>query len=201
MTRRNLLSALRSLAHRRRSSLVRTAAGCTSLLLLWVGTGLFLFVAPVTDSLRRADVLLVLAPTNGRVGYAEQLMKQGYAGDLALSVPTDPQGQPPPSLCNEKRTYRIVCFAPEPVTTQGEARALHRLTADYGWKSAMVLTVQSHITRASVLLQRCYRGELRMVASWENLPLLSVTNPRSSWAYRFLYETGAFIKAALDQSC
>jgi uncharacterized SAM-binding protein YcdF (DUF218 family) len=186
---------------RRRKLLLRTVVCCSATVLLWVTAGLFLFVAPTMDAPKHADVLLVLAPAGDRMRHAERLMDHGYAGTLAISVPLGYAGNPDSALCNEKRTYRIVCFSPDPVTTQGEARALKRLSREYGWQTANVLTMQSHVARARVILERCYKGDLSMVGYWQDLPLLSLKNPRRSWAYRYAYETAAFVKVALNTGC
>jgi hypothetical protein len=183
-----------------RRLLLRTVAWCATALLLGAATGLFLYVAPATDAPRYADVLLVLAPQGDRTRYAEQLMDQGYAGTLAISAPEDKDGSS--ALCKEKRAYRIVCFKPDPVTTQGEARALQSLSEEYGWKSANVLTAQFHVTRATVLVQRCYKGDLSMIEYRQELPLLVLPYlGRSSWAYHYAYETAAFVKVALNPDC
>jgi uncharacterized SAM-binding protein YcdF (DUF218 family) len=168
--------------------------------MLWAVTGLFLYVVPAVDAPRHADVLFVLAPQGDRTRYAEQLMDQGYAGTLAISAPRDTAGSS--ALCNEKRAYKTVCFDPDPVTTQGEARALQSLSEEHGWKSADVLTAQFHVTRARVLLQRCYTGDLGMIAYRQELPLLVLPHVgQSSWAYHYVYETAAFVKVALNQDC
>lgn len=180
---------------------LRVAASSAIVALLWVSVGLFLYVVPSTDGPRHADVLLVLAPPAERIAFAEHLMDRGYAGTLAISVPLQENGGRISATCKEKRAYRIVCFHPDPVTTQGEARALQRLSRMYGWKSANVITTQSHITRARIIIGRCYKGDLNMVAYWQSLPVLSFTNPRQSWAYRLAYETGAFVKVAMNQDC
>lgn len=117
---------------------------------------------------------------------------------LAISVPLV-EGRKEPAACKERRAYRVVCFNPEPVTTQGEARALQRLSARYGWKSVNVLTAEFHVTRARVILERCYKGDLRMIAHRQDRPLFSLT--RNSWAYIYAYETAAFIKVAANQDC
>lgn len=184
-----------------RKLFLRMAASSAIAALLWAGVSLFLYVAPATDGPRHADVLLVLAPPIERITFAEQLMERGYAGTLAISVPLQEHDGRISAMCNEKRAYRIVCFHPDPVTTQGEARALQRLSMMYGWKSANVITTQSHITRARIIIERCFKGDLNMVAYWQNLPVLSFTNPRQSWAYRLAYETGAIVKMAVNQDC
>jgi hypothetical protein len=127
-------------------------------------------------------------------------MDEGYAATLAISDPQDKDGSA--ALCQEKRAYKIVCFEPDPFTTQGEARALQSLSEEYGWKTADVLTAQFHVTRARVILQRCYKGDLGMIAYRQELPLLVLPDlGRSSWAYHYMYETAAFVKVALNQDC
>lgn len=169
--------------------------------LLWATAGFFLLVIPATDVPKQADVLFVLAPAGDRVKQAELLMDQDLADTLAISIPLGHEGNPNPAICNERRTYRVVCFSPDPVTTQGEARALRSLSLEYGWKTANVLTMQSHISRARVIIMRCYKEDLRMIAQWQELPVVSLSNPKRSWAYRFAYETAAFVKVATNQGC
>lgn len=186
---------------RRLSTLLFRAAVCFAAgLLLWLTACVCLFVAPRTDLPKRADVLFVLAPQGDRTQYAKQLMDQGIAETLALSVP---QGRDDhDSLCNQNNAYRIVCFDPDPVTTRGEARALQRLAEEHGWQSANVLTAQFHVSRARILLQRCYNGNIAIIAFPTPMPLLEFPNvAEPSWMYHFLYESAAFVKVALEQDC
>lgn len=175
---------------------------CCALLLLWGIAGVFLYVAPNVDIPRRTDVLFVLAPAGERLEYAKEIMDEGFAGTLAISLPavaTDASLKSAP--CDDVRSYRIICFEPDPVTTQGEARALQRLAEENGWKSASVLTAQSHITRARVLIQRCYGGELVMIAHWKDHPWLPLSSKEASWGYIYAYETAAFVKVAVNRDC
>lgn len=188
-------------SRRGRKILLRSVVLCVTAVLLWASAGFFLFVAPATNEPRYADVLFVLGPPDERISYAEELMDHGYAGTLAISVTPDDDGNPDPPLCNTLRAYRVVCFVPDPYTTQGEARSLQSISNEYGWETANVLTVQSHVTRSRVIIERCYKGGLSMVAYWQNLPLLSFKHPSRSWVYRYAYETAAFVKVALDQEC
>lgn len=178
----------------------RVVAGCAGVVLAWACVGVPLFVLPATDPLSRSDVLLVLAPTANRMEYAEQLMDQAFADTLAISVPKG-KGRLRPAACDQDRSYQVVCFDPQPVTTQGEARGLRQLSKEYGWKNANVLTAQRHVTRAKVLLERCNTADVRMVPYWQDHPLLSLSDPKNSWAYIYAYETAAFIKVALNPDC
>ncbi|GAA5193123.1 hypothetical protein GCM10023346_16980 [Arthrobacter gyeryongensis] len=186
---------------RKKRLFFRSFAVIAALAIFWAVAGIFLYVAPPSDEPKHADVLFVLGPPDQRIVYAEQLMQHGYAPTLAVSSPIGKDGRFTASICRAQRPYRIICFDPDPVTTQGEARALKKLSDQYGWKSANVLTAQFHVTRARVIVRRCYGGDLQMVADRTDLPLTSLTNPTYSWAYQYIYQTAAFVKVAIHPEC
>ncbi|MCI0139993.1 YdcF family protein [Arthrobacter bambusae] len=186
---------------RKKRLFFRSIAVVATLAIVWAVAGIFLYVAPPSDEPQHADVLFVLGPPDQRMVYAEQLMQQGYAPTLAVSSPVDQHGRFEAGICGDHRSYRIICFNPDPFTTQGEARALKNLSVQYGWKSANVLTAQFHVTRARVIVSRCYTGDLQMVADRRSLPVISLINPTDSWAYQYLYQTAAFVKVAIHPSC
>lgn len=181
--------------------LLRALTATMGLVIVWAIAGIFLYVAPPDDEPANADVLFVLGPPDRRIGYAEELMQQGYAPTLAVSSPVGKDGRYEAAICTAHRSYRIICFNPDPFTTQGEARALKDLSNKYGWKSANVLTAQFHVTRSRVLIGRCYTGGLHMVADRRGLPLFSASNPTYSWAYQYVYQTAAFVKVAIHPNC
>lgn len=179
---------------RRRVVAVIAVAG--ALEALWVIAGVFLFVTPAADRPQRADAVVVLAPTlsTGRLNYAEKLLSEGWSENLVISVPQESTGVALAHLCEEKHTYQTICFVPDPVTTQGEARAIERLAEERNWHNITVVTNDSHITRAKILIQRCYTGNLNMLAVRQDSSV-------AFWAYRFVYETAALIKAGSERSC
>lgn len=179
---------------RKRRLFFRLFAVLAAMAVVWAVAGIFLYVAPPADEPKHADVLFVLGPPDQRMVYAERLMQQGYAPTLAVSSPVDQHGRYTADICGAQRAYRVICFHPDPFTTQGEARALKDLSDQYGWKSANVLTAQFHVTRARVIVSRCYEGDLHMVADRRGLPLIS-------WAYQYLYQTAAFVKVAIHPGC
>lgn len=185
----------------RKKRLLRPVAVIAAFAIFWAVAGIFLYVAPPADQPKHADVLFVLGPPDDRISYAEQLMHRGYAHTLAVSSPIGKDGRFEAAICGAQRSYRIICFKPDPFTTQGEARALKNLSDQYGWKSANVLTAQFHVTRARVIVNRCYTRDLHMVADRKSLPLISLTDPTSSWAYQYLYQTAAFVKVAVHPDC
>ncbi len=179
---------------RKKRLFFRSFAVIAALAIFWAVAGIFLYVTPPSDEPKHADVLFVLGPPDQRMVYAEQLMQQGYAPTLAVSSPVDKDGRFTADVCGDHRSYRIICFHSDPFTTQGEARALRDLSNQYGWKSANVLTAQFHVTRARVIVGRCYSGDMQMVADRMDLSLIS-------WAYQYLYQSAAFVKVALHPDC
>ncbi|MBO1267715.1 YdcF family protein [Arthrobacter cavernae] len=164
------------------------------ILVAWIVIGVPLYVSPPTGQPQPADVLFVLGPPTARVEYAEKLMNAGLAPTIAVSMPLNSDGEIEGAYCEAKRPYRIICFHPEPFTTQGEARVLADMAEEYGWRSANILTSQFHVTRAKEIVGRCYEGAFRMIPYYEDMdPAL--------WAFQYLYQTAAFVKAGLRPGC
>lgn len=179
---------------RRGSRVRRIAAFSAAVFLAWGLAGIWLIAAPKTDAPQPADVLFVLGPPDDRMAYAELMMAMGDIDVLAVSSPVDDGGHFTAPICQAARDYPILCFHPDPFTTQGEARSLQSLSRDHGWKTVNVLAPRHHVTRARVLLERCYQGELRMI---EYAPSLSL----QKWAYLGVYHSAAFVKVALTPGC
>ena len=97
-------------------------------------------------------------------------------------------------MCATEQPYPVHCLDPDPVTTQGEAQGFAALAQAQGWQSTAVLTHRSHLGRAGILIRRCFPGQVDQVASQERyVPLY--------WAFRLVYETGAWMKMALTPGC
>lgn len=153
--------------------------------------GLPVYVFPPVDAPRHSDAILVLGPSDpSHVELAEHLIAEGYSDTLVVSVWN---GQPQP-VCTEPQTFTVYCFTPDPFTTQGEARELGRMAAANAWSSATVITYLPHITRARLIVGRCFTGQLTMVPDTTPLPL-------DYWAYAYVYQTAGFVKAALNPGC
>lgn len=182
--------------HRIQRCIIRALVWVVVLLAAWVIASFFLIEDPAVDQPKQSDAVVVLAPavTTGRLDYATKLVSEGYGPVLAISTPVGLSGNPPAEICGAKRPYRVICFEPEPATTQGEARAIERLSDENGWQHITVVTDDSHVSRARTLIARCYSRDLDMAAVE---PDLSPIN----WAYRFVYESAAFVKAAVEWGC
>jgi uncharacterized SAM-binding protein YcdF (DUF218 family) len=128
----------------------------TAMLLLW----------PRTDPPGRADAVVVLAGGQGeRLARALELVRAGAAPALVISNGDDPQWPEANRLCNGSSTFEVVCFRPHPDSTRGEARAIAALASSRRWQSLVVVTSTYHVTRARLLLTRCYAGETSFVAA------------------------------------
>jgi uncharacterized SAM-binding protein YcdF (DUF218 family) len=88
----------------------------------------------------------------------------------------------------------VTCFTPNPATTQGEAQNIRRLAAAKHWNTIIVVTSTYHVSRARMIIRRCFDGTLEVVAARTHISLLD-------WAYQFAYQTGGYLKAAISRGC
>ncbi|MBF4463267.1 MULTISPECIES: YdcF family protein [unclassified Rathayibacter] len=177
----------------------RIAVGLVGALVLAAAAGAPVYVFPPVDPLPpRADAVLVLGPpTRARTELGRELIAEGVADTLLISVWPSAASAPPGTsaivACDEPGMH-VVCFSADPETTQGEARALARYARDNHWSSIVVITQTPHIVRARVILERCWGGHLAMISSGEPTAF-------GDWAYEYAYQTGAFAKVLVDQQC
>jgi uncharacterized SAM-binding protein YcdF (DUF218 family) len=149
-----------------------------------------LFIWPTTGMPARVDAIVVPGGQGDRLEAALKLAGQDRARYLVLS-----QGEyVPPSLCGTHvGTATVICFQPNPDTTQGEAEATARLAKQYGWRSIVLVTTPDQTWRAELRFRRCYSGKIYAVTT----PL-----PLRMWPYMIVYQWGATIKAELvNRSC
>src|SRR5579862_9859505 len=123
----------------------------------------WLFVFPSTGMPARADAIVVLGGSGNRLDLGYELAHEDKAPYLVLSL-----GLPwvPPGACEGGRVdqVKVICFRPDPDTTQGEARAAAKLAEQYGWKSMVLVTTKDQVWRAHLRFARCYSGQLYGVA-------------------------------------
>jgi hypothetical protein len=177
----------------------RIALSAALVLALLIVAGLPVYVLPSVDAVpEHADAVLVLGPpTRARTDLGRELVRDGVADTLVISVwPSDLAADPDERdvvACDEPG-MRVECFTAEPGTTQGEARTLAADARARGWTSVVVVTQTPHISRARMLLERCWPGEVLMVSSGEPHTL-------GQWAYEYAYQTAGFAKAFADPDC
>jgi uncharacterized SAM-binding protein YcdF (DUF218 family) len=142
----------------------RLLLGGTVALAAWLALALALFGFPQLDSPGRADAAVVLAGSPHRLPVGLELVEEGAARALAVSL--DPDVRDPSSyrICRAGvEGVEVACFIADPYSTRGEARAVARLAAERGWDSVVVVTSRFHVFRSELLLERCFGGDIRMV--------------------------------------
>ena len=102
-----------------------------------------LFVFPATNTPQRVDAVVVLGGSGDRLGKGLALVREGYAPVLLVS---DHQEAPCPP---DTRRYRVVCFNPDPATTQGEAEDVGRMASADHWDRLLVVSSIPQTTRGA----------------------------------------------------
>ncbi|WP_242424297.1 YdcF family protein [Frankia sp. EI5c] len=179
-------------ARQRRRSRQRLAIryGVPGLTLLFVLATVRLIAFPKIDEPRPVDAIFMLGGPGPRLDRTLELARSGIAPTVVISMPGTRRC---PSTADIGRDVRVVCFWPDPKTTQGEAREAARLARLHGWESILFVTDRSQDSRARLRIGRCYDGELLVDAVGTRL---------RDWPYLFTYQTAAMVKAVVWQrSC
>lgn len=155
-----------------------------------------LFVWPAADAPRAADAVVLFAGGTGeRLALAERLMAMGTAANLVIPNGTAPEWPAGNRACTDDQPYEVHCPRPDPDTTRGEARAIADLAREKGWRRVIAVTSSYQLTRARLLLGRCFDGEVMGVRA---RPQLSPP----AWAQRVGHEWLAWSHAmTLERSC
>lgn len=139
----------------------------------------------------RVDAIVVLGGLGDRAPYGVKLAREDRASYLVFSKGLN---WIPPGICTQHvGTAKVVCFQPDPDTTQGEAEGTARLAKRHDWRSIVLVTTRDQAWRAKLWFGRCFSGQIynsTAPLSWYKLPTAIV------------YEWGATIKAEVfDRSC
>jgi uncharacterized SAM-binding protein YcdF (DUF218 family) len=136
------------------------------------------------------DAIVVPGGSGDRIDAAVKLAKADRARYLVLS-----EGMPiPQQFCGTRiGSAEVLCFMPNPDTTQGEAEGIARLGEKYSFQSIVLVTTPDQLWRAKLRFRRCYSGQIYGVTT----PL-----PRSLWPKMIVYQWAATVKAVLvNRSC
>jgi DUF218 domain len=167
-----------------------------SLVAGWLVACYLVVVDPTVNHATHADAVVVLGSPleDGRLDTALGLINQGHATNLVISL-NSPKQRPAQHVCEGPPAgVSVTCFSPDPPTTQGEARNIRRLAAQRGWNTIIVVTSTYHVSRARMIISRCFDGTLEVVAAPTHISLVY-------WAYQFAYQTGGYLKAAISRGC
>jgi uncharacterized SAM-binding protein YcdF (DUF218 family) len=157
----------------------RPLAVLAGLVTAWLIACAVFFVWPRTEPVPvNADAVVVLSGgRDSRLDPALALMRRHVAPVLVISSPAqDTKWRSAQRMCNARPhayPFRVLCFEAHPFSTKGEAQAIARLAREHGWSKVVVVTSTFHVTRARMLVKRCYKGGLAMVgtsSTWWRLP-------------------------------
>lgn len=141
-----------------------------------------LFAFPTERVPARADAVVVLAGQwERRLPIGRRLVRDGVASVLALSEDSDREW--PDHLC---RRRNVVCFQADPYSTTGEAAALAVVAERREWRSVVVVTSDYHVSRATLLVDRCLDARVDAVAAEE---------PFRPWLYGAVWEWPKLVHA------
>ncbi len=149
-----------------------------------------LYVVPASDGARPADAVVVLGGVEyqARLRTADAMLAKYPGSVVVVSIPGGISCPPQPAGASA-----ILCFSPNPSTTQGEARTAAKLAAKYGWKTMEVVTTADQVWRARLRFSRCWSGDLTVVRSNSSIGSRLRAVP---------YETAATVKAeTLQRGC
>ena len=138
------------------------------------------------------DAIVMLNGSGSRLNTALQLGWEHRAPVLVISRGSQYWGHG--SICAPKiPQVTVICFDPNPATTQGEAEFVGRLARQRHWRSITLVTTTPQDTRARLRLERCFSGDVYVIA---------VMPPAQNWPYTLVYEWGATVKALfLQRAC
>nr|WP_231751005.1 YdcF family protein [Mycobacterium sp. NAZ190054] len=180
----------------RRRRLLIPASMAALVLLLFVNgaSGTLLFAHARADPLARADAIVVLGGEHdGRENYGLDLAAQGYAPTVLLSNPYHAEDKVMRKACRPRSDIRVICRAPEPSTTLGEAMMARQLADAHGWQRVIVVSWRYHLPRARRIFEQCFTSPTRSVIM-RDVPRdypFSV----AQWQYTYLYQYGGWVKA------
>ncbi len=167
--------------------------GAVAVVVTLIISTLRLFVFPTLDPPAKADAIVALGGVDGGLERALTLSREGYAPTLAVSVSVSTPDSWCPSAAEAGAGVRVICFRPEPFTTQGEGREIRLLAGRDGWRKVIVVARRTQATRARLRVDRCFHGDVQLEAP---------SMPARALPYNIAYEWGALVKAlVLQRSC
>ena len=118
-----------------------------------VGLGFWLFFFVGSEHPDPADTIVVLAGDLGRLPEGRQLLRDGVAPILVVSLPPPPYTNPDlRQLCARRR---VECFHAGEYSTKGEANTFGELARKHHWRSTVIVSSRYHLRRAKLLFERC----------------------------------------------
>jgi len=168
--------------------MVRIALAVGLVAVLFVAVTVRVFVCPSYPAPTSADAIVILGGDGNRYQAAATLAAERMAPVVVVS---SERGL---GRCEDRLDpARIICFTPEPFSTQGEARFVADLARENGWQHLILVTSVSQSSRARTRFERCFQGQLDVIA---------VTPTGLRLVRDVIYEWGATSKALVfERAC
>lgn len=156
---------------RHRRVLLATLAIFSLVGILFIAATLHYIVFPPQDQPRYVDGIVSFnGPDEGaRTELAISLTEKGYAPVLLFSRGSAASD----SSCPTAPRIKIVCFVDASGNTRGEAEWAGRYAEQHDWHSLMIVPGRGQATRARLLTERCFSGQVVVVPAVESRPPLS----------------------------
>ena len=120
--------------------------------------------APTADA-----VVMFAGGRRERLATSLALVDAGKAAILVIPNGTTPGWGRANRLCADPGNIEVHCPDPDPDNTRGEARVIALLAEEQGWESLLLVTSTYHVSRAELLLDRCFDGTVTPVAASPDL--------------------------------
>jgi hypothetical protein len=172
------------------------AAALAVLVAAFGATTARLFMFPARGMPAHVDAIVMLGGRGDRFHEALKLADQHRAPFLVISLGSSfpgpgPQGSQVAFRCGPPiPRVTVLCFAPDPATTQGEAEEIGRLAARFHWHSVVLVTITPQDSRARLRVERCFSGKTYVMTG---------SMHAYAWPYEIAYEWAATIKALIFQ--
>lgn len=177
---------------RRRVAALSALALVVALVVGYLGVGHRLFDVDHSDSLTRADAVIVLGGEHdGREEYGLSLAREGYAKTVVLSDPYPANDPVMRTACRPQPDIDLICFRPSPSTTRGEAMFTQHLADQHGWTRVIVVTWRYHLVRARYIFGQCFNGAVTMRSVPREYPA-GLSDVMYNYAYQFTGIAKAF---------
>jgi uncharacterized SAM-binding protein YcdF (DUF218 family) len=166
-----------------------------------MGVGYALANYSRVDAVGPADAVVVLGGQHdGREEYGIALARQVGAHTVLISNPYASSDPVMRRLCRGRGGgIEIICRAPDPDTTRGEAMMARELATARHWKRIIVVSWRYHLPRTRIVFRQCYSGDpgaVIMRPAPRNYPVWP-----DDMLHFYVYQYTATAKALLQGNC
>ena len=186
-SRTHIVKDRKPLSRRRRRWLLASLGIVVLIGVVFVAATLRLIVFPATDQPRHVNAIVSFNGSNEgkREALAASLAKKGYAPIILFSKGSALAD----TSCPKVSGVSVVCFVDVSGNTRGEAEWVSRYAQRHHFHSLLLVPGRGQATRARLLTERCFSGQLVVVPADESRPPIS----------QIIHEWGGLIDAEVFQ--